>query len=357
MADRARAFAQRLEPHWRVETAFRTSRRLGDVLAFRRWLSTIEPDVVYVFDMAVAGVLAAGWHRWRHGARVIIDTGDAITALARSSGMRGPLGVCVTALLERYALATADHMVVRGTFHQELVAQKGVQSTFIPDGVDLGQFSPRDGRAARERLGVGEALTIGIVGSCVWSPALQIAYGWDLVEVLALLKDENVRGVLIGDGSGIAHLRERARALNVEQRLVFTGRRAMTELPDLLSACDICLSTQTNDVPGNVRTTGKLPIYLACGRYVLASRVGEARYVLPDEMLVPYEGVVDRAYPARLAERIRLLAKDRGRLELGATGVAIARRQFDYNVLASRVAMTLSAQCDKAVAHAPQRPA
>jgi hypothetical protein len=49
---------------------------------------------------------------------------------------------------------------------------------------------------------------------------------------------------------------------------------------------DICLSTQTNDVVGWVRTTGKLPLYLAAGRYVLASRVGEAARVLPEEMLV-----------------------------------------------------------------------
>ena len=70
---------------------------------------------------------------------------------------------------------------------------------------------------------------------------------------------------------------------------MFAGRRPLTELPALLAACDICLSTQTNDVPGNVRTTGKLPLYLACGRYILASNVGEAARVLPPEMLVPYD--------------------------------------------------------------------
>ena len=116
----------------------------------------------------------------------------------------------------------------------------------------------------------------------------------------------------------------------------------MNELPDLLSACDICLSTQTNDVPGNVRTTGKLPLYLACGRYVLASDVGEARHVLPPDMLVPYKGTVDRAYPARLADRVRAIAGDRSRLALGAGGAAIAREHFDYEMLAGRVSQVLS---------------
>ena len=106
--------------------------------------------------------------------------------------------------------------------------------------------------------------------------------------------------------------------LGVEDRIVFAGRRPLAELPEILSACDVCLSTQTNDIPGNVRTTGKLPLYLACGRYVLASRVGEAARVLPGEMLVPYEGTVDKEYPSRLAERVRALAAAPSRLSLGA---------------------------------------
>ena len=340
MADRARAFEVRLAGSWQIQTAYRTDGRFASIPAFARWLGDTRPDLVYVFDMALAGVVAAGLHRWRSGARLVVDTGDAITALARS--LRGPVGVAVTAALERFALASADHIVVRGTYHRELLAAKGVAATVIPDGVDLDVFQPRDDRRGRTLLGVGDELTIGVLGSCIWSPSVQIAYGWDLVELLGLLRGRPVKGVLIGDGSGVAHLRERARALGVEDQMVFAGRRPMEELPDLLAACDICLSTQTNDDAGNVRTTGKLPLYLACGRYVLASRVGEARYVLPEEMLVPYDGLVDRAYPGRLAERVRVLADDRAQLTLRDRGPAIAHEHFDYNRLAARLATLLT---------------
>lgn len=340
MADRARAFEVRLAGSWRVETAYRTGGRFGSIPAFARWLGDTNPGLVYVFDMALAGVVAAGLHRWRSRTRLVVDTGDAITVLARS--LRGPAGVAMTAALERFALAYSDHIVVRGTYHRELLAARGVAATVIPDGVDLDVFQPRDDRPGRELLGVGHELTIGVLGSCIWSPSLQIAYGWDLVELLGELRGLPVKGVLIGDGSGVAHLRERARALGVEDQMIFAGRRPMAELPDLLAACDICLSTQTNDDAGNVRTTGKLPLYLACGRYVLASRVGEARYVLPDEMLVSYDGLVDRAYPGRLAERVRGLLDDRSRLALRDRGPAIAREHFDYNRLAQRLSMLLT---------------
>jgi glycosyltransferase involved in cell wall biosynthesis len=86
-----------------------------------------------------------------------------------------------------------------------------------------------------------------------------------------------------------------------------------------------------------VRTTGKLPLYLAADAYVLASDVGEAALVLPREMLVEYRGVVDRDYPAKLAERLRGLLADPDRLALKGANAARAREQFDYGVLVRRV--------------------
>jgi len=342
MADRAGAFASRLSGRWHVTTACRRSRGAAGISGFARWLRETAPDVVYVLDMGVAGVLAGAWRTLGRSTPLVIDTGDAIAALARSSGMRGPLGLLATSALERFSLRAADHIVVRGTFHRELLAKRRIDATVIPDGVNLGVFSPRDGSAMRRAFDLGDGLVVGLVGSSVWSPTLGIAYGWDLIEMLAHLRDLPVRGLLVGDGSGIEHLRERARVLGVQDRVVFAGRRPLAELPEILSACDVCLSTQSNDIPGNVRTTGKLPLYLACGRYVLASRVGEAARVLPGEMLVPYEGTVDKDYPSRLAERVRAVAAAPSRLSLGAQGVAIARQHFDYDMLAGRLDTVLT---------------
>ncbi len=347
MGDRARAFAGRLADRWRIRIAYRRPGQVAAVSAFSSFLRQADPRVVYVFDMALAGVVAATFAGRGRGPAVIIDTGDAIAALARSSGMRGPAGQLATRALEWYSLRSADRIVVRGTFHQELLARAGVHATVIPDGVDCALFQPMDGAATRDALGLGESLVVGLVGSSIWSQKLGIAYGWDLVEMLALVKDLPVSGLLVGDGSGIEHLRARARALGVEDRLVFAGRRPLAELPALLAACDICLSTQTNDVVGQVRTTGKLPLYLACGKYVLATRVGEAARVLPDDMLLDYEGVVDRSYPGRLAGVVRALAADRSKLARGLVGPEIARRQFDYDVLAERLDALLTETLDE----------
>jgi glycosyltransferase involved in cell wall biosynthesis len=146
---------------------------------------------------------------------------------------------------------------------------------------------------------------------------------------------------MIGDGSGIAVLRRRCVEYGIADLLEFAGRVPYGELPAWLRRFDICLSTQTNDVIGHVRTTGKLPLYLAAGRFVLASRVGEAARVLPPEMLVEYNGGVDFDYPARLADRVVALIGAGTDFVYRPECPALARAHFDYDRLAPRVAAVL----------------
>ncbi|HSV13323.1 MAG TPA: glycosyltransferase [Tepidisphaeraceae bacterium] len=341
MGIRARSLSAGVSNHFDIRLAYRSGRKIQSMWRFFRLLRRTRPAVTYVLDMSFSGVLAACAHRLlSRRNRLIIDTGDAIYELAKSMG-RGRVGLMLTWALEHLGFAVADHIVVRGSYHRELLEAQGVRATFIPDGVDVQQFARGDRARIRRELGIGDDITlVGIVGSCVWNDRLQMCYGWELIELLHLLKDQPVHGILVGDGSGIAHLQQMCRERGVDGRLHLVGRVPYEQLPDWLAAMDICLSTQTNDVPGRVRTTGKLPLYLAAGRYVLATRVGEAARVLPEEMLVEYEGVRDSSYPIRLERRIRTLlatpasdCRERCR--------AIAQETFDYQRLSERAAAML----------------
>ena len=272
------------------------------MLRFLAALLYTRPKVCYVFDMAYSGVVAALIYKRLTGRRVVIDTGDAITALAQSMG-RSPTGVRLTRWLEERSLTAADRIVVRGSYHKEWLAERGVAAEVIPDGVESSLIGIPDADPLRKQYGLDGVLTVGLVGSVVWNPRLQTCYGWDLIELIRILKDRPVKGVLIGDGSGLPVLRARCQECGVADRVVFLGRVAYEELPLRLGLIDVCLSTQTNDLVGQVRTTGKLPLYLAAGRYILASRVGEAARILDPEMLVDFEGTKDPQYPDKLAAR------------------------------------------------------
>ena len=81
---------------------------------------------------------------------------------------------------------------------------------------------------------------------------------------------------MIGGGSGVPHLKALCKLYEIEDRILFLDHIPYDELPQYLNLLDICLSTQTNNLVGQVRTTGKLPLYLATRPYILASDVGEA---------------------------------------------------------------------------------
>jgi glycosyltransferase involved in cell wall biosynthesis len=338
---RARSFSERLQGEFEIHTAYRSAHKVGAIFSFLVFLIRVRPALCYVLDMGFSGVLAAALYRRISACRVIVDTGDAIYELSRTMGSRGSTAMWLTRQLEELGLAISDRVVVRSHAHQELLGRRKISAEVIPDGVDLAQFQPQAEPEFRRQFGLDGVVAVGMLGSLIWNSRWQMCYGWDLIQAIRLLPDLPVKGVIIGDGTGLPFLKKQCADYGLEDRIVFLGRIPYEDLPRYLNGLDICLSTQSNDVPGQVRTTGKLPLYLACGRLVLASEVGEAARVLPAEMLVPYDGTRDDRYPERLAERIRsLVARPEG-LNRAAQSRAIAQDHFDYDVLAARVGRTI----------------
>lgn len=336
--ERARAVARRLADDLTVEVVPRRGSRAASLAAFSAALARSRPDVAYVVDVSPPGVVAALAARRTLGTRVVVDTGDAVHALAKASAMRGRVGLALTWATEELALRRADRVVTRGSFHAELLRARGLEATAIPDGVDVELFAPRPVPELRQRLAGDATLVVGLLGSLVLNRRTGVCYGWDLIEALAALRDLPVRGLIVGDGDGLPWLRSRATALGVHDRVTFVGRMPLHALPPFVNVMDVALSTQTNDLPGQVRTTGKLPIYLAAGRFVLATRVGEAARVLDEEQLLDFEGDVDPAHVGRLAARLRrILAAPELVDAARERNVALARARFGYDVVAAQV--------------------
>lgn len=324
---RAEAFRRHLAPRYHVEvTVAPGSRQLAGLRA---------ADAVYVIDPGRRGfpaVLAGRMLR----RPVVVELGDPQGELYRVQG-RGPLASRIGSGIDRVVSRHADAVVVRGRGLADIL---DVRAPWIevPDGVDLDHFRPgRDG-GVRATLGVPEdALVVGLTGSLHWSQKLRFGYGWDVVEALAHLRDQPVWALIVGAGAGLQHLGRRAAELGVEGRIVFPGEVPHHEVPCYLGAMDVCVSTQSNDAIGRGRTTAKLPEYLACDRFVLATVVGAAAEVLPSEMLLPYEGQRDDGHPGRLAQRLAGLVPRRRELRVGAGTRRIAEQLYCYRLLATKV--------------------
>lgn len=324
MARRAEELARRSAPELRVTVVHRGAR-----------LPRGRPDAVVVFDSAPRELGPALRRRLR-GVPVVVDAGDVVGELLAKLGA-ARARVHWRSALERACWRWADALVLRGEGFRAVLAERGVRRRVdvLPDGVDLELFRPRDRLPGRGRLGLApDDVAVGVVGSIVWAPAESIAYGWELVEALPFLP-ARVKAVVVGDGDGLPRLRARADALGVGTRLVTPGRVAHAEVPELLSALDAVTWTQTPDAVGRCRTTVKLGEYLACGRFVIASDVGEARRSVQENgVRVPYRGGRDPEYVRTVVEAIRAIDADPSLPRRGLDGRKLARR-YDWDRVAA----------------------
>jgi glycosyltransferase involved in cell wall biosynthesis len=265
----------------------------------------------------------------------VVDTGDAIAdffTLIRSSPLRRWAG----RLLEETAFRSADQVIVRNRYHVDMLRAQGLDPILIPDGVDLDLFQPQDVSELRASLGFDDVLTVGIQGNFTWYPSLGGGLGWELVHAMALLPNVPLHAILIGSGPGLRELTNLARKLGVHDRVTSFGRVPYEQLSQYLNLCDVSLLTLTNDRASWVRTTGKLPCYMACGRYILASRVGTAADLLPGSMLLDYDGHWDESYPRKLANRLAAIASNPQCLSEGLT-LRQTAEQFSYLRLSEQV--------------------
>jgi glycosyltransferase involved in cell wall biosynthesis len=309
--------------------------QLAGLKSLRSWSGQAlprPPRVLVVVDIGNDTAVAAVVARLR-GVPTIVDTGDVVFELERSRGARSSLGLALVWAGERLALRAATRVVVRGREHLHRIGSK---ATFAPD-VAPTNARPIDGNHVREQCGL-DGFVVGLVGSMNRAPRLGLVYGWDIIETLALA-DASVQALLVGDGPGRSDLEDRARELGVLERCRFAGAIDPGDTPEWIGAMDVAISTQTNDLVGAVRTTGKLPLYLACGCPVVASDVGEAKRLLgPLGWTIPYDGVVDSQYPERLSAVIdELRANPDEVARRRSKALELHEREFDATKIRRRI--------------------
>ena len=328
--------------------------RLGSVPSLARAVRKSQASWIYCIDLGLPGAPLAAFLRPR-GTRLIYEIGDPSAILFENQGRPG-WEVWLARLLENDLPARADALVFRGSYLLEFFRSEASSrgkvlppSYFIPDGVDTEQVKPSRSseRVAnlRRALGLDGMFVVGMVGSLHYSDRTGSCYGLELVEALALLPNlTNVRGLVVGDGPGLPFLRRRIEALGLTQRVLLAGRVPHSDICDWLNLLDVGISTQTDDAVGWGRTTAKLPEYLSAGVVVVSTDVGEAHRLFGSSLqTLPFHGMMDDAYPARLAERIAELQ----RLDLDdlrKSNRLLAVQHFDYRVLRDRVTQVIGAR-------------
>lgn len=177
---------------------------------------------------------------------------------------------------ELNAMKAADAIVAISEISKEKMVSRGIPSEkifVIPNGVDSGLVGLNyDKVKLRDSLGLPHCRLVGTASSLVDYEGLD-----DLIRAVAL--DQEMMGVIVGEGVARPDLERLARSLGVEDRLIFVGRVSRSEVWRWYAALDVFVLPRKNYEVCRTVTPVKGLIAQALGKPIVASDLPPLREV------------------------------------------------------------------------------
>lgn len=272
-----------------------------------------------------AGLLAAKWS----GLPLFLEVNSPLAQEKLETGhLRFPQ---LARKSELCLLRRATKILVVSKALKEIYVQEGIPPEnleVIPNGIDPEKFHNVDGTAVRAKYGLGDSVVVGFVGFFRKWHRLDL-----ILELMAKpLSDLDIKLLLVGNGPARPELERTVEALNLKDRVIWTGTVSHEGVPEILAAVDVALQSEVTIYASPL----KLFEYMAAGKAIMAPRRPNILEIVEDDVTaLLFE-------PGNLEEMgsvLRRLALDAGlRMRLGDLARdRLTRGCFTWDVNARRV--------------------
>ena len=196
----------------------------------------------------------------------------------------------------------------------------------LPNGSDVDVLQPQSQIEARRQLGwEADALIVGYIGAIFRRDALLLAQAFDRV------RQREPRARLLVAGYCNIAIEE---LVSVPEAVIRTGPLSYEQISTCLAACDVCWLPLCDSGANHGRFPMKLSDYMAVGKPVVATTVGDAAKLVERGRF----GVLCQDTPDDLAEKTLMLWGDSQRLaDMGQRGRDLAEREFRWEQIADRL--------------------
>jgi glycosyltransferase involved in cell wall biosynthesis len=275
--------------------------------------------------------------------KLIIDLDDweGVGGFATVKQGGNAFAKAVITFFEEWLPVRADGVVVVSALLAQRVALSNVPPErihYIPNGADIQKFSPTlSGKPIREQYGLSDVPVLAYLGT--FKPG---GANWQFImDVFACVAREHSQAMLmiIGFGPQLEQAREYARSLDIVHRICFTGRVEHNDVPRYLAAADLYILPYSDEFPDTFinlgRSSLKLYEYMAMGKPVVASNLGELRESLQDERGILVDGTKPAPFGAAI---IKLLQDPHHMARLGNRARQATEEIYNYRSLALKLA-------------------
>ena len=297
----------------------------------------LRPDILHAHSPVLNAIPALQVGR-RLGIPVVYEVRafweDA--AVDHGTTTEGSARYRMTQRLETAALRRADHVTTICEGLRSDIVGRGIPAekvTVIPNAVDIESFAVNGepDEALKAQLELAGCTVVGFIGSFYAYEGLDL-----LLEAfpLILYRLPDVRLLLVGGGPQEAALKEQAKRLQIEDKVVFTGRVPHQEVQRYYDLIDVLAYPRHSMRLTELVTPLKPLEAMAQGRLLVASDVGGHRELIRDGET----GMLFHAGSATsLAETImKLLAKRDYWLDMRTAGRSFVENERNWQASVAR---------------------
>lgn len=245
----------------------------------------LKPDVIHAHSPVLDAVPAI-----RVGRKLEIPVVYEIrafwedAAVDHGSTQEGSLRYKLTRALETWAVKQADAVTVICEGLRSDLAARGIppeKITVIPNAVDIDKFSVggKPDAELKMKLGLGNSRVLGFIGSFYAYEGLDLLIA-ALPAILHHLPD--VKVLLVGGGPQDVALKQQVMALDLKDRVVFTGRVPHDEVNRYYDLVDVLVYARHPMRLTELVTPLKPLEAMAQGRLMVASDVGGHKELIRD---------------------------------------------------------------------------
>ncbi|MDN4053741.1 glycosyltransferase, exosortase A system-associated [Massilia sp. YIM B02763] len=277
------------------------SKRLAEIIP------QVKPDVLHAHSPSLNAIAALRAGK-KFGIPVVYEVRafweDA--AVDHGTSTENGLRYRLTRALETYALKHADAVTTICEGLRKDIVARGIPAdkvTVIPNAVDIDkfQFGASADQQLKDKLGLSGSRLIGFIGSFYAYEGLDVLLR--AVPALAA-RMPDLRVLLVGGGPQDKQLRQLARDLKIEDKVVFTGRVPHEQVNAYYDLLDVLVYPRLSMRLTDLVTPLKPLEAMAQGRILAASDVGGHLELIADGKT----GVLFRADdPDSLADKVGAL--------------------------------------------------
>ena len=183
-------------------------------------------------------------------------------------------------LLERWLPVLVDSVSCASSHLKALTQAFGIKNEFIfntPVGADLDKFRPGlDGAKIKEKYSINSDLVL-YIGQL---------HGAQYVDLLirasniVLHKKPETKFMIVGEGFLESKLRALVYDLGLVDKVIFTSSVPHEEIPYYINAASVCVAPFRHTEVTICKSPLKIVEYMACGKAIVASNVGEVKNML-----------------------------------------------------------------------------